>query len=188
MTDEQIIELYWQRDESAISETNSKYGAYCRTVADHILHSAEDSEECVNHAWLRAWNVMPPQRPRALKLFLAKITRNLAFDRFKAQSAKKRGGSETDLILSELEQCIADGTDVEEDYIAKELGAAINQFVSSLPTKERHLFIRRYFFAESVSEIAKKYAMTNNYVSVKLSRIRKKLKNISPRRVISHDK
>lgn len=176
MTDEQIIELYWQRNESAISETDSKYGAYCRTVADHILHSTEDSEEYVNDTWLRAWNAIPPQRPKALKLFLAKITRNLAFDKFKALSAEKRGGSETDIILSELEQCIADNTDVEGGYIAKELGETINQFVSSLPPQERNLFIRRYFFAESISEIAQKYTMTENHVSVKLRRIRQKLK------------
>ena len=94
MEDRQIVELYWQKNADAISETSSKYGAYCFTIADHILDNVEDSEECVNDTWLHAWNAMPPQKPNVLRMFLAKITRNLSVNRFNARSAEKRGGGE----------------------------------------------------------------------------------------------
>ena len=102
MEDRQIVELYWQKNADAISETSSKYGAYCFTIADHILNNAEDSEECVNDTWLHAWNAMPPQRPNVLRMFLAKITRNLSVNRFNARGAEKRGGGEIILVLDEL--------------------------------------------------------------------------------------
>ena len=107
MEDSRIVELYWQKNADAIKETDSKYGAYCFAIADNILHNEEDSEECVNDTWLNAWNAMPPQRPTKLRLFLAKITRNLSFNRFQAQGAKKRGGGEINLVLDELAECIA---------------------------------------------------------------------------------
>ena len=109
MEDRQIVELYWQKNADAISETSSKYGAYCFTIADHILNNAEDSEECVNDTWLHAWNAMPPQRPNALRMFLARITRNLSVNRFNARSAEKRGGGEIILVLDELADCLAAG-------------------------------------------------------------------------------
>ena len=107
MEDSQIIELYWQKNADAISETSNKYGSYCFTIADHILHSLEDSEECVNDTWLHAWNAMPPQRPNILRMFLAKITRSLSVNRFRARSAEKRGGGEIILVLDELADCLA---------------------------------------------------------------------------------
>ena len=125
MEDSQIVELYWQKSADAISETANKYGAYCFTIAENILHNTEDSEECVNDTWLHAWNAMPPQRPSVLRMFLAKITRNLSFDRFHAQTAEKRGGGEIPLVLDELAECLASKTDVEAAYEDRELRACM---------------------------------------------------------------
>lgn len=176
MDDRQIVELYWQRNEDAITETNNKYGAYCFAIADNILNNKEDSEECVNDTWLKAWNAIPPQKPHNLKLFLAKITRNLSFNRVESQNAKKRGNGELALVLDELTECLASHSDVESTYIAKELGESVRIFVRKLPEREGNVFVRRYFFAEPVAVIAKRYKMTENHVMVMLSRTRKKLK------------
>ena len=176
MEDSQIVELYWQKNTYAIKETDSKYGAYCFTIADNILHNKEDSEECVNDTWLNAWNAIPPQKPAKLRMFLAKITRNLSFNRFIAQSAEKRGGGEIVLVLDELAECLADESDVESEYAAKELGECIRLFVRALPERDGNVFLRRYFFTEPVAEIARRYGLTENNVMVILSRTRKKLK------------
>lgn len=176
MEDSKIVELYWQKNENAIKETNSKYGAYCFSIADNILHNKEDSEECVNDTWLNAWNAMPPQKPTKLQMFLAKITRNLSFNRFNARSAEKRGGGEIVLVLDELAECLAGESDVTSEYEAKELGQCIRRFVRSLPERDSNVFVRRYFFTEPVAEIAKKYGLTENNVMVILSRTRTKLK------------
>ena len=176
MEDSQIIELYWQKNADAISETANKYGAYCFMIAENILHNTEDSEECVNDTWLHAWNAMPPQRPITLRMFLARITRNLSFDRFRAQTAEKRGGGEIPLVLDELTECLAGGTDVETTYEDKELSACIRRFVRALPERDGNVFVRRYFFTEPVATIAGRYGLTENHVMVILSRARKKLK------------
>ena len=178
MEDTAIIDLYWERDERAIEETDRKYGNYCYTVADNILMSREASEECVSDTWLRAWNSMPPQRPGVLRAFLAKITRNLAFDRYRARKAAKRGNGAMEAVLDELAECAdpSHSWNAEAAYEAKELGEAINRFAMNLPERERSLFVRRYFFAEDIAVIAKKYRMTENNVTVSLSRIRKKLR------------
>ncbi|MDE7244399.1 MAG: sigma-70 family RNA polymerase sigma factor [Oscillospiraceae bacterium] len=176
MEDHQIIELYWQKNENAISETAGKYGAYCFTIAQNILHSTEDAEECVNDTWLHAWNAMPPQRPNILRIFLAKITRNLSINRFHAESAEKRGGGEIVLVLDELAECIAGGVDAEAAYESKELEQCIRRFVRALPKRERNMFVRRYFFTEPVAAVAARYGLTENNVQVILSRTRKKLR------------
>ena len=166
MEDSQIIELYWQKNADAISETSSKYGAYCYTIANNILRNAEDSEECVNDTWLNAWNAMPPQRPNVLRMFLAKITR----------SAEKRGGGEIILVLDELVDCLAGETSVEAEYEVKELEQCIRRFVRGLPARDGNIFVRRYFFTEPVSAIAERYGLTENNIAVILSRTRKKLR------------
>lgn len=176
MRDETIIDLYFKRDETAIVESDLKYGAYCRTVADNILHNREDTEECINDTWLRAWNAMPPTRPNVLKLFFARITRNISFDRYKRGMAKKRGGGEIDIALSELEDCIASRSDVEEEIEMRELEATINRFLGTVSEKERNIFIRRYFYVEKVSSIAERYGIRESGVFVILSRTRAKLK------------
>ena len=176
MDDNAIIELYWQRKDNAIEETDKKYGAYCFAIADNILHSKEDSEECVNDTYLNVWNSVPPERPAKLRYYLAKITRNLSFNRYNAKMSKKRGGGEMPLILDELSGCIAGKNTVEDEYATKELGKSLNRFVKALPQKESNIFIRRYFFSESISVIASRYDLSENNVMVILSRTRKKLK------------
>ena len=176
MEDSQIIELYFMRKEEAIKETDSKYGSYCFSIAENILHNTEDSEECVSDTWLKAWNAMPPERPTVLRMFLAKITRNLSFNRFHARNAEKRGGGEIHLVLEELAECIANESDTESEYLAKELEQSIRSFVRKLPEREGNVFVRRYFFTEPVAVIAKRYHMTENNVMVILSRTRGKLK------------
>lgn len=177
LEDDQIVELYWQKDADAIAETANKYGTYCFTIADNILHCAEDSEECVNDTWLHTWNAIPPQKPKVLRMFLAKITRNLSFNRFKARCVEKRGGDEIILVLDELGECIAGGSDVEAAYEAAELEQCICRFVRTLPKRERNVFVRRYFFTEPMSAIAERYDLTVNNITVILSRTRKKLKH-----------
>lgn len=175
LEDSRIIELYWQRSPDAVSETANKYGAYCFTIAENILHNAEDSEECVNDTWLHAWNVMPPQRPGVLRLFLARITRNLAFDRFRARNAEKRFGGEMTLVLDELAECLGGGA-AEAEFEAEELRECIQRFVRALPERDGNVMARRYFFAEPVAGIARRYGLSENNVMVILSRTRGKLK------------
>lgn len=176
MEDSRIVELYWQKNADAIKETSSKYGAYCFNIANHILHSKEDAEECVNDTWLHAWNAIPPQKPRRLQMYLAKITRNLSLNRFYSRTAQKRGGGEIIFVLDELAECLASESDVENAYEYKELGQCVRLFVRRLSKRDGNVFVRRYFFTESVAVIAKRYGLTENNVMVILSRIRKKLK------------
>lgn len=176
MEDSQIVELYWQKSEDAIKETDCKYRGYCFAIANHILCNRQDAEECVNDTWLNTWNAIPPQKPKVLQIFLAKITRNLSFNRFNARSAQKRGSGEIILVLDELAECLSSESDVENEYAAKELGQHIRLFVRALPEKECNVFVRRYFFTDPVREIAKRYRLTENHVMVILSRTRKKLK------------
>lgn len=177
MNDEQIIELYWKRDEYAIRETSDKYGRYCYTIANNILHSHQDSEECVNDTWMKAWNAIPPHRPNVLRQFLSKITRNLSFDRYKAKQAKKRGSGELEAVLEELDECVEGSFDVEAEISAKELRRCVNDFVCSLPFRDSDIFLRRYYFVEPTADIAKRYGIKESSVLTILSRTRKKLKN-----------
>lgn len=177
MEDQRIVDLYWSRNAEAIHESSKKYGAYCFSIANNILHNNEDSEECVNDTWLKAWNAIPPQKPAKLQMFLAKITRNLSFDRFSARVAEKRGGGEIHMVLDELAECLAAESDVASEYESKELGQAIRQFVNALPDRDRNVFLRRYFFVESVADISAQFGLTKNNVMVILSRTRKKLKH-----------
>ncbi|MBR6377113.1 MAG: RNA polymerase sigma factor [Oscillospiraceae bacterium] len=176
MEDSQIIELYWQKNSRAITASEEQYGVYCRSIAEAILHSREDAEECVNDTWLRAWNAIPPQRPKSLKLFLARITRNLAFNRWNEQSAEKRGGGETPLVLDELSECLQSETDVEGEVLTRELQACIRSFVRALPGRERRIFVLRYYFTESIAAIAERCSVSEGNVKVILSRTRKKLR------------
>lgn len=176
MSDEQIVALYFQRDETAIRATNDRYGPYCRSIANRILDNAEDAQECVNDTWLRAWNSIPPQRPRVLRSFLAKITRNLAFDRFKREHTRKRGSGEIQLALDELEECVAARSDVESEVLTEELKRCIGRFLRELPEQKRNVFLRRYFYVESTAAIAKRYGLKESNVLMILSRTRSELK------------
>lgn len=176
--DKRIVELYFERNESAIKETDLKYGAYCYAVSNNILHNNEDSEECVNETWVRAWNTIPPKKPQYLRMFLAKITRNISFNLYNSYNAKKRGCREIHLILEELSECIASESYVEDDCIAKELAQILRIFVKDLPEREGNIFLRRYFFSEPISVIAEKYCISENNATVILSRTRRKLKQL----------
>ena len=176
MNDEQILDLYFARDEQALVETDRKYGGYCFTMANSILHNDQDAEETVSDTYLKAWNAIPPKRPGIFKMFLAKITRNLAFTRWRAYSAEKRGGGEMELVLEELADCLAAPGSVEDTMDAKELARAIRAFLDTLPEREQNIFLRRYFFVEESETIARRYGMKPATVLRTLSRTRMKLK------------
>ena len=176
MEDSQIIDLYWARLEQAIQETDTKYGGYCRAIAHNILKSMEDSEECVSDTWLRAWNAMPPQRPSVLSAFLGRITRNLSLDRYKAARAEKRGGSSFPAALDELSECVPAPGRVEHALEERELAEAIDRFLRTLPEKDCNLFLRRYWYVDSVQSIAARYAIKENTAKSILFRTREKLR------------
>lgn len=176
MDDKEIVNLYWNRSERAIEETAIKYGAYCRTIAYNILSNPEDSEECVNDTYMSAWFSMPDKRPDKLSPFLAKITRNHALHLIEKQQRQKRGGSEAELALEELSECIPGKQNVEQQLEAKELAAAINNFLSLLPADERKVFFCRYFFMASVAEISEKFRFSQSKTLSMLHRTRLKLK------------
>mgnify|MGYP000718176804 CR=1 FL=1 len=175
MDDNDIIQLYWDRNEQAIRITSDKYGHYCKAIARNILNNEEDAEECVNDTWLHAWNAMPPHRPSLLSTFLGKITRNLSFDLYRKMHRKKRGGSQMDAVLDELEECVSGKDDIERQWEMKELIAEINQFLQKLPEEKRCMFVLRYWYVDSIGEIADRLGRSENYVSVTLNRIRGKL-------------
>ncbi|MDE7211645.1 MAG: sigma-70 family RNA polymerase sigma factor [Lachnospiraceae bacterium] len=176
MDDNDIIQLYWNRNNHAIRVTSEKYGHYCKSIAKNILNNEEDAEECVNDTYLNAWNSMPEHWPEQLATFLGKITRNLSFNKYKHDHAEKRGGGEITLVLEELADCVSDTDNVEQMFEHQELVKAINSFVRSLSPEKRNIFVRRYWYADSVSKIAKDYGMSQGSISKKLERTRKQLK------------
>ena len=176
MNDREIVNLYWQRSEQAISETEQKYGRYCHRIAYNILESSEDSEECVNDTWMSAWNAMPDKRPERLGPFLARITRNLALTKIVRRTAKKRGGGEAELALEELDECLSSGWQLEMEIETRELSRAIDAFIGKLPEKEQLVFVGRYWFVATERELAKKLGMSRSGVAAMLKRIRAKLK------------
>lgn len=173
MEDSKIIDLYFERSQSAISETQKKYGRYCHTVAYNVLYSDEDAEECVNDTYLKAWQSIPPHRPTLLSSFLGRITRNLALDRYDQRTAQKRGGT-TELVLEEISECIPDTSG--EDGSDEALKNAINKFLASLPKRTRIIFMQRYWYLSSISEISKSLGVSESNVKVILMRTRKKFK------------
>lgn len=174
MEDRQIIELFWNRSEEAVTAAAEKYGNYCHRIAYNILASREDSEECVNDTYLRAWNAIPPHRPENLSAFLGRITRNLAFDRYAMATADKRGGGELPFVLDELQTCLPQPG--MEEKLA--LTDALNRFLGSLKPEQRKIFLLRYWQVESVTEIAKKLHMTESKVKMTLLRTRNQLRSI----------
>jgi RNA polymerase sigma-70 factor (ECF subfamily) len=183
--DEMILDLYWARSESAISETAKKFGRYCYSIAVNILQNNEDAEECVNDAYLKAWNAVPPKRPSNFRLFLGKITRNLSLNKCKEGRAKKRGGHEIDLLFSELEECIPSGSNVEQEYETKLAVDAINACLLTMDRENRMVFVRRYWYADSVKAIAKQFQMSESKVMSMLFRTRKTLKTFLEKEGVS---
>lgn len=177
MDDSKIVQLYFDRNEQAIPATADKYGNYCTSIAKNILGNHQDAEECVNDTYLNTWNAIPPHRPKMLSTFLGKIVRNLAFNRYKHNTADKRGGGEITAVLDELAGCVSGNDDVEQAYEHKELVAAINDYLGTLPAEKRNIFVCRYWYTDSISDIAAQYNMTYAAVSMELNRLRTKLHN-----------
>ncbi|MCR5135868.1 MAG: RNA polymerase sigma factor [Oscillospiraceae bacterium] len=175
MEDDAILSLFRERSENALSETEAKYGRLCYSVAYRILEDSQDSEECVNDTWMQAWNAIPPEWPRKLSAWLSRVTRNLAVSRFREKHAEKRGGSEIPLILDELAECLAGGTEPERELERKELAAAINGFLAGLKQEERDLFTARYFYAASHKELAERTGFSIPKIKTVLHRNRVKL-------------
>lgn len=176
MDDNQIVELYWQRDETAIEETAQKFGSYCHSIAYNILGNHEDAEECTNNTYLNAWNAIPPTRPGRLSTFLGKITRNLSFDVFKQYHAKKRGGGQVELALNELEECIPSPDPTTQAIDELELTESLNRFLRGLPASKRKIFLLRYWYVLPVREIALQCGSSESNISSTLFRVRKELK------------
>lgn len=176
MTDEQIVTLFFSRSERAIKETDKKYGAMFQRMAYNILYSHEDAEECVNDTYLTAWSTIPPARPQRLGVFLGKITRNLSIDRWRTRNAAKRGGGELTLAIEELDWTLASEDNLEETCIRRELTELLNRFLSSLPDTERDVFLCRYWYLDSIKEIAGDFGFTQGKVKSMLMRTRNKLK------------
>lgn len=174
MEDKQIVDLYFARNESAIRETEKKYGKYCYYIAYNILRDQGDSEECVNDTYLNAWNAIPPKQPSRLSTFLGKITRHLALNRYERETAIKRGGYATVLALDELEACIPAVEGDPTDELA--LKEAINRFLRSQPKESRIVFLQRYWYFRKIREIARDADMSENAVKVMLHRMRERFR------------
>lgn len=175
MEDSRIIELFFARSEQAIAELSGKYGDVCQRVADNILNNKSDAEECVNDAYLGCWNTIPPAKPNPLLTYVSRVVRNLAIAKYHSNTAVKRN-SYYDTALDELEECMPSPSSVEDELGAKELTSALNSFLSTLDMDKRVMFVRRYWYADSISEIAERFHISNNHVSVCLSRMRGELK------------
>ena len=176
MDDNEIMDLYFDRSETAISQTAAKYGSYCYRIAFNILSNKEDSEESVNDTYLAAWNNMPPRRPNALSAFLGKLTRYISLDRWKARNAYKRGGGEVALSLDELEECLPGGENPEQAFSKKELLRCVNSFLEALTETERKVFVCRYWYLDTTQIIADRFGFSQSKVTAMLHRIRGKLR------------
>ena len=176
MEDGKIIDLYWARSQQAIAESEAKYGPYCHTMARRIQDREEDAEECVNDTWLRAWNAMPPQRPGILSAFFGKLTRNLSLDRWRRLKAAKRGGSQVEVALHELEDCLPDHRRPDENLEASETAAIISAFLRTYPAEDRALFVRRYFYLEPLNGLADRFGLSMGQTKSRLHRMRTRLK------------
>ena len=175
MEDSRILALYFSRAEAAIQETDRKYGRYCYRIAYSILDSRQDSEESVNDTYLSAWNSIPPRKPTRLSTYLGKLTRNISIDRWRKSSAQKRGSGEVSLALEELTECVSGQPGIEEQMIQREIVASLNRFLASLSVDERTVFLCRYWYVNSMEEIACKTGFSLGKIKSMLHRTRKKL-------------
>lgn len=176
MEDQEIVQLYWERSERALQETYTKYENYCYCIAYNILQNGEDAMECVNDTVYITWNSIPEKRPTILTGFLGKITRNLSIDRIRKNGAIKRGGGTMAIALEELIECVPAKTTVEKQIEEKELIQLLNKFLWKLPKRDCNVFIRRYWYVESIGQIAESYGMSQSKVKSILFRVRKKLR------------
>ncbi len=176
MKDCEIVALYWERNESAIIESEKQYGGYCHSIANNILHNREDADECVNDTWMGAWKSMPPSKPERLATFLGKITRNLSINRLKQYRAEKRGTGQAELVFSELEDCIASQDNEGEVVDEVVLVEAINVFLRGQDQEKRDIFVKRYWYFSSIREISEIYGMSESKITSLLFRMRKELR------------
>ena len=175
MEDLEIVGLYWARDQLAIAESQRKYGSLCGGIAMNILRNREDAEECVNDTWGRAWDNIPPQRPGSLGAYLGRIVRNLALNRWRKNHAEKRGGGNGELLRSELRECLPE--EGEGVLCAEEqLSAVIGQWLTCLPQEDRIVFLRRYWYGDSLAASAKARGTGQNHLAVRMHRLRKRLR------------
>ena len=176
IADAVIVDLYFARDELAIKRTDEKYGKFCHRLAMNILSNTQDAEECVNDTYLSAWNSMPSDRPIYLGAYLSKIIRALSIDKFRSKHSKRRGGFEE--LCEELDECIPDPSSIQAQYENGQLQKAINRFIAELPEEKRVIFIRRYFYSDSVEQIAARMGFTSSKVKTSLFRMREELRQI----------
>ena len=176
LSDGEIIDLYWKRDERAIKETDRKYQHFLLTVAHNILRDGRDCEECLNDTYLGAWNAIPPARPKVLQAFLATIMRRTAIDRYKAGKRQKRISSELTVALSEVEELLTDGSDPAAELDARELGRVISEYIRALPKRRRYIFMSRYYVARPIGEIAGLLGCSESTVNKEIAAIKRDLK------------
>lgn len=185
MEDHTIVMLFWDRSEKAVEAAADRYGGYCYKIALSLLGDPEDAMECVNDTWLRAWNAIPPARPQHLAVYLGKITRNLCLNRIKHRSTQRCGGGMGQVLLSELEDCLPTGENVETALADAELKGALEGWLREQPMEKRGIFLRRYFLSRSVGEIAREYGISESKVTSILHRLRKSLRDYLEKEGIS---
>ena len=177
MDDKMIIDLFWERSEKAIAETSAKYGSFCHSISYRILHNAQDAEECVNDTWLHTWDSIPPHKPKKLSVYLGRITRNLSLDRYKNYNAEKRKMTRTAEALDELSECISGGDNVSEYVDKLVLKELIESFLHKQTEEKRNIFVRRYWYFDSIHEISAAYGISETNVSTILLRMRAQLRS-----------
>ena len=175
-SDEEIIEMYWQREEAALTETDKKYGKYLFTIANNIVNNIQDSEECLNDTYLGTWNSIPPQRPNLFLVFLSKIMRNVAVDKYRRNNAAKRAPSSLMQSLDELDESVVYSPSVEEEYAIDTLSRLLNEWLEGLSESERFLFVCRYYYADPIEDIAKMLGVSERTVFRQLSVLKNSLK------------
>ncbi len=176
MEDNEIVRLFLQRDERALNALQSKYEKLCRSIAENILKNRADAEECVNDAYLKVWNSIPPYEPKSLAAFVAKVAKYTALDIYDTYHSKKRGGGDIPISLDELDDLVSSGSSVESGAETREILAAVNDFLSSLSGERRRIFVNRYWYFYSTAELAEMYGMREHNIIVSLARTRKALK------------
>lgn len=176
MTEAEILDLYWNRSERAIEESDIKYGKYCFAIAYGVLGQAEEADESVNDTWFAGWNSMPPKRPNSLKAYFGKLCRHISISKLRKRMSLKRGGGEAAVAIEELGECVPNNCDVQGGLEMKELGLKINSFLAKLSEKERNIFVARYWYALPVCDIALKMGEKENTVKTSLYRSREKLR------------
>lgn len=176
MDDRRIVELFLERSEEAILETDIKYGRYCHKIAFNVLGNDEDSEECVNDAYMRAWGSIPPNEPDSMASYIGRITRNLALDRLRQKQSDKRGNGEVPVVLDELAECVSGHDELERRQDSAEIAAAIDSFLDELNSVERGVFLRRYWMMEPIADVANRYDISVSKTTTMLFRLRNRLK------------